>query len=167
MPERLKKLIHELAAGDAVIRAAAAEQIAQHASAAQAAATALVAASGDADEAVVEWSVAALEGIGAPDAADRERISKFLLSSHENPAFWAATLLGRLGEEAAPAVDALMQTLQHSPHASVRQRTVWALGEIGQAASTAGDALRAASKDGDPRLARLALDVLASLGEAP
>jgi len=167
MPQRLKKLIHELADGDAVIRAAAAEQIAQHASSAQAAATALVAASGDADEMVAQWSVAALEGIGAPRASDRERISKFLLSSHENPAFWAATLLGRMGEEAAPAVDALTRTLQHSPHTSVRQRTVWALGEIGLAAKSASDALRAASKDGDPRLARLALDVLASLGETP
>ncbi|MEQ8790619.1 MAG: HEAT repeat domain-containing protein [Pirellulaceae bacterium] len=162
MANRVKSLIQDLTATDAAVRAAAAEQLAQQASTAQDAAVALVVATGDSDETVAEWAVSALEGLGAPHADDQQRIGELLASPLESTAYWAATLLGRLGGDAAPSVAALIGPLERSPHASVRQRAAWALGEIGAAALPASDALRACAEDSDPRLSQLARRALES-----
>ena len=59
---------------------------------------------------------------------------RLLVDGGEQSAYWAATLLGRLGEEAAAAAGPLGQSLTQSFHASVRQRAAWALQRLGPAA---------------------------------
>jgi HEAT repeat protein len=71
---------------------------------------------------------------------------------------WAATLLGRLGGQAAAAVPALAAALAGPLDAAVRQRAAWALGEVGPSAAVALEQLRHAASGSDPRLARLAQD---------
>jgi HEAT repeat protein len=78
--------------------------------------------------------------------------------------YWAATLLGRLKADAAPAVDALAQAVGGSAnHLPVRQRSAWALGEIGPAAAVALPSLRNATGNLDPRLARLAQQAIGQI----
>jgi HEAT repeat protein len=79
------------------------------------------------------------------------------------PAYWAATLLGRLGEGASAAVAALATTLGAADLA-VRERCAWALGKIGPAAGAARDALRRSAAGSDERLARLASEALTAIG---
>jgi HEAT repeat protein len=72
--------------------------------------------------------------------------------------YWAATLLGRLGADAAVVVDALVRAVASSAALSVRQRAAWAMGEIGSPAAI--PSLKTAASDPDPRLARLAQEAI-------
>lgn len=127
------------------------------------AAVPLVEACRDADDRVREWAVAALEDVGPPleDAV----APLTLLVGDKNPlaGYWAATLLGRSGESAASAVNALAKAVDSAADLSVRQRAAWALGQIGPAASAARGVLEKAAGDADARLARLASEALAVL----
>jgi hypothetical protein len=113
----------------------------------------LVATTKDAD--LLEWAAEALENLGAPPANATERLSGLLGHATADAGYWAATLLGRLGANGSAAVPALVTALERSPHASVRERAAWALGEIGPGASAASEALEQAAQSGDARLARL------------
>jgi HEAT repeat protein len=124
----------------------------------------LVKACADAVEEVRESVVAALEELGPAPPSDVPALVSLLASPHSDVGYWAATLLGRLGPDAATAVPALTATLSGSAHLAVRQRAAWALGEIGPAAAAARDALAKASKSDDPRLARLAQQAINQLG---
>lgn len=150
----IDQLTAALSARDAEQRAQAAEELSQLGSDAQPAAVALVLTCGDEAEEVRQWASSALEEIGPPLSSDVGQLASLL--KHESPdvGYWAATLLGRLKAEAAPAVDALAHAVAGSPHLSVRQRAAWALGEIGSPAAI--PSLKKAATDPDPRLARLA-----------
>ncbi len=111
---------------------------------AQPAAVQLVRTCADTSEIVREWVVGALEEIGPPDPADLDELANLAATQDPDVAYWAITLLGRLGESAVLAVDALTRSLSTHPATSVRQRAAWALGKIGPTASDSLGALRSA-----------------------
>jgi hypothetical protein len=155
-------LVTALRTGDAAAQQAAAEQLAQLGEDAQAAAVPLVEACA-ASDALREWVVAALESLGAPAAVDVPALAKLVHRPQLDVAYWAATLLGRLEAEAAPAVSDLTAALGDHAELAVRQRAAWALGKIGAAAAPARDALRDAAAGADARLAALAKEAMANL----
>jgi HEAT repeat protein len=159
----ISQLIGELDSAEITLRRNAAERLALAPDAA--AAVSLARASGDDDEQVREWAVAALEELGAPDADDVAALGELLTDGRPDVRYWAATLLGRVGEPAAQVVGALSCVLDADPEAAVRQRAVWAIGQMGGAAVSARHALHLATQNGDARLARLAREALAKLGD--
>lgn len=163
MAHNIADLIANLTATDADTRAAAAESLGQMAADAAPAAVALVEACRDADDRVREWAVAALEDMGSPPEDTVKPLT--LLVGDKNPlaGYWAATLLGRCGEGAASAVEALAKAVDSGADLAVRERAAWALGQIGSAASAARGVLEKAAASADERLARLASDALAGM----
>lgn len=159
----ISHLIDGLNAPEVTVRRGAAERLALAPQVA--AAVALARASGDADEQVREWAVAALEELGAPDVGDVAALAGLLGDHRTDVRYWSATLLGRLREQAASAVGALSRTLDEDPELAVRQRAAWSLGRIGPAAEAARQTLKEAARAGDARLARLAMEALEKLGE--
>jgi HEAT repeat protein len=157
-------LSKQLASTNAEQRAAAAEQLSQAGEEAAAAAVPLVTACGDADDRVRELAVAALEDLGPPLAADIPTLIKLVDSPDPLAAYWAITLLGRSGKNAAEAVAVLVACVESSADLSVRQRAAWALGKIGPSASAARGTLKRAAGQGDERLARLANEALQAIG---
>ena len=147
-------LINDLNSHELAARRRAAEQLAAQLDVT--AAVPLVRACGDVDESVREWAVAALEQLGLPDAADAAALTELLTADHRDVRYWSATLLGRLGRRAASAVTALSESTARDADPAVRQRTAWALGEIGPPAAAAKPILAQAAAGDDPRLARLA-----------
>jgi HEAT repeat protein len=87
-------------------------------------------------------------------------LQKRLGNSAPDCAYWAATLLGRSGGEAASAVKSLIQALEQRSELPVHERVVWALGQIGPAASNSVSTLRRIAESNSPRLARLAKSAL-------
>ena len=104
-------------------RRQAAESLAQMGNEAQPAAVALVQACANDDESLREWVVAALEQLGPPAQTDLPALCRLLEDHHELSAYWAATLIGRLQDQAAAAVGGLAECPQHCPHPSVQQRS--------------------------------------------
>jgi HEAT repeat protein len=164
MPAKLSTLIAALSSPETANRAEAAEQIAQLGADAQAAAVALVLACGDEAEEVRQSVASALEDLGPPEASDIGQLASLIEAKSPDVGYWAATLLGRLKADAAPAVDTLARAVAGSPHLPVRERAAWALGEIGPAAAAALPSLQKASTDPDPRLARLAQEAIKQIG---
>jgi HEAT repeat protein len=160
MSADVSRLIASLRSDDSATQQAAAEQLAHMETGAQAAAVALVEASDSDKEEVREWVVAALEGIGPPLEKDIGQLAALLKKKSLDVAYWAATLLGRLGPEAAPAVSELTKAVSTHDELAVRQRAASALGEIGPAAKSSLESLQDATKSTDPRLARLARDAI-------
>jgi HEAT repeat protein len=160
MPNAIPALIAALSLSDPSHRAKAAEQLAQAGTDAQAAAVPLVLACGDEAEEVRTWATSALEELGPPDAADVGMLTSLVEAQSPDVAYWAATLLGRLKDAAASAVNALSVAVERSSHLAVRQRATWALGEIGTAAVAALPFLHRAASNADPRLARLAIEAI-------
>ena len=160
----LVALSKQLASTDAEQRAAAAELLSRAGEGAVAAAVPLVAACGDADERVRESAVAALEDLGTPATADIASLIKLVDSPDPLAAYWAITLLGRSGKNAAEGVAVLVACVESSADLSVRQRAAWALGKIGPAAGAARGTLKRAAGQGDERLARLAKEALEAIG---
>jgi HEAT repeat protein len=157
-------LARQLASASVDERVAAAERLSQAGEEAAVAAVPLARACGDDDERVRELAVAALEDMGPPPADAVGPLGD--LVGHRDPlvAYWAATLLGRAGEEAAAAVTALTACVASSADMSVRQRAAWALGRIGPAATRARGTLETARSGADQRLARLAAEALDAIG---
>jgi HEAT repeat protein len=157
----IDQLTADLSAPDASQRSQAAEQLAQLGPDAQPAAIALVLACGDKAEEVRQWASSALENLGPPESSDVGQLISLIEAKSPDVGFWAATLLGRLKAEAAPAVDTLARTVASPAALSVRQRAAWALGEIGSPAAI--PSLKAAASDPDPRLARLAQQAIGQI----
>ncbi|NDC53024.1 MAG: hypothetical protein EBZ74_01740 [Planctomycetia bacterium] len=163
-PPEIDVLIGRLTAADAATRADAAERLCRAGREAVAAAVPLVKACGDADEQVREWTVAALEDLGAPPPNTVADLVPLVSSDHALVAYWATTLLGRSGRDAAAATAALAGCLDAAPDRAVAERAAWALGRIGPAAGSARAALERAAAASDPRLARLAQEALTAIG---
>jgi HEAT repeat protein len=155
-------------------RLGAAEYAAQHPEQCRHLAAALAAAAGDANDSVAMAAAEALEMLGAPPPALLPELLQLAQSSISRPhsliasadgetAYWAVTLIGRLGPVAAPATECLTQVLNTSIHLPVRERAAWAIARIGTAAASATGALRQAAASGPPRLKRLATQALESV----
>jgi len=160
MPDSVAQSIKDLTHADGRRRLTAAESLCHQAEAAQPAAVALAKAAADEDDDVREAVVAALEDLGPPPPEQLGELIPLLSDPNGDVAYWAATLLGRLGPAAAPAVAALTSALGPAAPLTVRQRAAWALGNIGPAAASATSALEMAAAHNDPRLARLARQAL-------
>ena len=115
------------------------------------------------DSSVSEWAVAALEELGPPPHESVAELAALAADTNALVAYWAITLLGRLGAAAAVAVNALAQPLESAPDSAVRQRAAWALGKIGVKTQTTLAALQQAGRDSDPRLSQLAAQALTKL----
>ncbi|MDA7977226.1 MAG: HEAT repeat domain-containing protein [Pirellulales bacterium] len=156
----LEELIAKLNSSDVVSRQEAAECLMSLGPDGQLATIALCKAAGDSDEVVRESSVAALEELGPPDIGDCQRLADLLPTDNSEVAYWAATLLGRLGDAAAGQTALIAQAVADHPSATVRQRCAWALGKIGPAARAAISVLESALESDDARLVRLATAAL-------
>jgi HEAT repeat protein len=153
----LDSLNRELESADVSVRAAAARQLASLGEDAAAAAVALVRCSGDENEELREWAVAALEDCGPPNAGDADALANLLTGRSADVAYWAATMLGRLQDGAGSCVGRLLAAFDQYTEPATRQRIVRALGEIGPPASDAAPLLESiAAASDDPRLQRLA-----------
>ena len=150
------QLAEQLTHGDAAVRCQAAEKLCSQAGDSRSVAVAIVQAAADPDEGVREWVVAALEELGPPLAEQCDDLAALVGHAESDIAYWAATLLGRLGEDAAPAVQRLADVLEESTTNHVRGRIAWALSKMGPAAATAVPALRKCAESNNPRLARTA-----------
>ena len=164
METELTALLGQLKAKDEAIRAAAAERLCRLGEGARPAAVGLVEACGDSSEPVREWAVAALEEIGPPETSDLTLFAELLSHSSPDVAYWAATLIGRLGATGGPAVPKLGEALSDRPEKSVQQRIVWAFGKIGPPAASQRDRLQALAESSDRRMARLAQRALDGMG---
>lgn len=152
----------ELRSGDATRQQAAAEELLSRSHKAAAMAVEIVGALAIVSDNVREQLVGALEELGPPPAESIVSLKKFLSTSGGdiNSAYWAATLLGRLGADAAAATDALAQFASSQSELAARERCVWALGEIGPAAKNALPVLTKLTSAATPRIARLALQAI-------
>jgi HEAT repeat protein len=159
----ISMLIQQLASDDVQQRRRAAEALAQQPDIAPATLV-LTQACGDHDEQVQEWAVAALENLGTPPVDYAADLAGLLNHPAGLVGYWAATLLGRMGEDAASAKEALASTLSGTAEIAVRQRAAWALGKMGPAAADAAHVLRQASQSSDARLRRLAMQALTQIG---
>ena len=131
----LPALIAQLASANADERAEAAELLCRAGTEAVAATLPLVEACGDDDSRVREWAVAALEELGAPPAEIIDQLAEIASSPEPLGAYWAATLLGRAGGDAAAAVPANLaeqggpgqprQTADNCPVGSVGHQGRW------------------------------------------
>ncbi len=166
MPTDLETLLQSLAASDLTTRRAAAETLARWGPDAVPAAVALTAACRDPDEQVRDWVVAALEELPPPPPTEAAALAELLSQENLDVAFWAATLLGRMGSSAALAVSALVTTLSNHPEPIVRHRAAWALGQMGHSARAALPQLEAAAASSDTRLNRFATASLTAIRAA-
>lgn len=157
-------LANSLSRGTPEERLAAAEELARAGEEASPAAVAILQALEVEDDGLRDWLVAALEGLGAPAARDASELAALVNKPSLNAAYWAATLLGRLESQAAPAVPQLAEALDRHTESTVRERAAWALGKIGPAAAGARNSLEAAAKSDNARLARLADESLSQIG---
>lgn len=159
-PSQLLRWSQQLSDPDTATRREAARQIMQAGEPAVGAAISLVKAVGDQDEEVVNSATEALENLGPPRVEDAAELAKLLHAPQSDMGYWAATLLGRLGDQAATAVKSLAAVVTAHPQLAVRERSAWALGQIGPAARPAKEVLEAVTRGDAPRLARLARESL-------
>jgi HEAT repeat protein len=146
---------------DQDVRANAAEALSLLGPEAALAAVELVAACAD-HEVVREYAVAALEGMGAP--LDESIAGLMGLLSHQDSLvlYWAVTLLGRVRESRDEIEKAVAIVARDSSDLAVRQRAVWALGNMRPLLPATKSMLQVLRASEDPRLARLATCVLDS-----
>src|SRR5262245_3877396 len=132
----------ELRHVDVVRRRDAAHRLALADSVPRSSVLGLVDAASDSDDEGRNWVAEALERMGPTDVADVRQLADRLKLPGPDSAYWAATLLGRLGPEAAPAVTSLVQVLEHRSELAVRERAVWAIGQMGESAQDAISSLQ-------------------------
>ncbi len=166
MSTDVSQLAAELGHPDPIQRSCAAELLSSLGPDAQPAAVALVRACDDPTEEVREWAAIALDKMGRPSLADLEALASLVAEADDNPhvGHWAATLLGRLREDAAPAVTVLASAVSGHSAMPVRERAAWALGKIGPPAAPSLKTLRQATCNPDRRLARIAQRAIAQIG---
>ena len=162
----IQQCIADLASNDLSNQRSAAAQL-LNAPSCEAAAVELTKAVGSDDELLVESATGVLESIESISDVQASTLAELLPSKtfqpHPNTGFWAATLLGRIGQRAAPFLDQLIAALDASTDDTVKQKIVWAIGKIGPPASPASNHLEALVNASDKRLARLASQALESI----
>ncbi|WP_040352962.1 HEAT repeat domain-containing protein [Blastopirellula marina] len=162
MATDLSQLMDHLNSGDVSLRLAACEKMAQIGPESRSAAVPLCRLTADPDESVREAAVGALETLETPSPEDAPALAQLMASSAADVRFWAATLLGRLGESAEEQASELLAAITSDPAIAVQQKAVWAIDQIGVRTASAKAALEQATKSTDPRLARLATKALAN-----
>ena len=162
----IQQCIADLVSNELALQRNAAAQL-LNAPGCEAAVVALTKAVGCDDELLVESASGVLESIESITEEQASSLAELLPSEnrqlHPNTEFWAATMLGRIGERAAPYLDQLMAALNASTDDGVRQKIVWTIGRIGPSASAASSHLETLVKSNDKRLARLASQALESI----
>ena len=148
-------VLQQLLRGSPDERAVAAEHLAQQGAEAAYAACELTEACGDTG-AVSDWAVAALEQVGAPPSSAIESLVR--MTQQENPltVYWAVTLLGRAGPDAAVHQEVLVTLLQHSENLAVQEKAAWSLGRMRANSLEATQALQQAAQSPKNRLSRIA-----------
>lgn len=146
------EIVAALRAADPAGRQRAAEEAGRLGEAAAEAGAALCEAAGD--PGVADLCVGALEGLGPPPQALLPELTRLVSHTNDLTAYWAATLVGRLGPAAAAALPVLAATVSGSGALSVRERAAWAIGQIGPDGPTRR-ALEGAAGGAPPRLRRL------------
>jgi hypothetical protein len=129
MDQNASSAIERLRHGDEPTRLAAAQWLAQHPT--SIATVVLVGALADDCEEVRTWAGEALENLGPPSADQLDDLLQYVRSESEDQAYWAATLIGRLGPHGRSAVTRLSELAANHPSANVRRRIQWALEAIG------------------------------------
>lgn len=166
--EEMDSLIEGLASDDPKRQLASAERLAGLGEEASPAAIHLVEILSTCDGPTRELSIAALEQLGAPPTGQVEALGRLVCDSFVDRSYWAATLVGRLGEQGAPAVASLVEVLgcpNRFPLAN-QEKAAWALGQIGAGAAAAVPTLRNVASSHSPRLSRLAAAALDAIGNA-
>lgn len=163
MADKLQALVAQLQSKTQAEQIAAAEALAHLGSDAQPAAVDLVVALRTADDSMREWCTAALEDLGPPLDSQISQLIELSGDKSTDAAYWAVTLLGRAGADAAAAVPKLVEIVESSREAAVRERAAWALGKLGPIAATAAPSLRKAAAGSEARLARLANQALGAI----
>lgn len=117
----------------------------------------------DSDEQVSQWSAAALEELGPPAVDELDSLVE-LTTSTESTAYWAVTLIGRLESKAAPAAKHLAGLIENEKTpVEVRNRAIWAIGQIGAADAAIKGILEKAAQSENARTARLAAKALSQV----
>jgi hypothetical protein len=145
----------ELNSGDVSRRFAAAERLSLLGPEASFAAVELVSACAD-EEAIRDFAVAALEELGPPPPDSLASLKSLAANQNELVAYWAITLLGRAGAAAKSGQEALVAVLRDSTQLSLRERSAWALGQIGADSQESIQALQQAASSSESRLSRVA-----------
>lgn len=141
-------------------RRQAAEACAKDPSIAMAALIPLCRCCSDSDEQVSQWSSAALEELGPPSVDELDSLVE-LTTSEESTAYWAVTLIGRLESKGAPAAKHLANLIEkEKTPVEVRNRAIWAIGQIGVTDAAIKVTLEKAAQSENARTARLAAKAL-------
>lgn len=126
----------------------------------------VVGLSGSSNDEVRMWAAEALESSVRPEASEVLMLIQQLDAGPDGEiCYWAATMLGRLGTEAAMAADALDRCLRESMYLPARERATWALSQIGFRARVAVPSLREAAESAPPRLRQLAGEALRAISD--
>jgi hypothetical protein len=127
----------------------------------------IVALAGNSNDEIRMWAAEALERAIEPSEDEIASLIHVLeLAGDGEVCYWAATMLGRIGAAAASAGPALSDCLEQSLYLPARERSAWALCQMGDAAIVARDSLSKAAQNAPPRLKRLANEALKRIGEA-
>lgn len=173
MSDAINKWVEQLRSDDPKSIASAAQALAQTDALITSAAIPLASRVGTLDDDANEWMVAALERLRDPsseDAAPLAQILKSYLDAEANAlqAYWAATLIGRIGPVAAPASCSLLaECAGNASDKEVVSRSVWALAQFGAAAAPAQSTLKRMAETSTARTARyaqLAIDRIDEIG---
>ncbi|MAI71931.1 MAG: hypothetical protein CMM01_13590 [Rhodopirellula sp.] len=151
----LQQLVH----GSPSERATAAEYLAHQGTDAAYAASQLTAACSD-TESVSDWAIAALEQLGPPPSSAIDLLASLAQSEKTLTAYWAVTLLGRAGPDAAFHQQVLVTLLLNSKDLAVQEKAAWSLGRMHADSSEATRALQQAAQSPETRLSRVAAKAL-------
>ena len=140
----------------------AAEALVQLGESAIKAAVELVNAADCEDEIICEYANAALENIGQPHTTELSKFVEIIKNCQPtkiSTAYWAATMIGRIGKDAHPALETLAQVAQQHSDVQVKKRIMWAIEKIGPNDSVI-PFLTTTAQNENPGLARFAARVL-------
>lgn len=162
--ELIQKWQAALASGIELSQIVALRQISSH-ELVRGLATEIVKLSGAANDDLRMWAAEAMENSVQASPADvGELISLMEQSPDGEVCYWSATMLGRLGIQAAASLPALENCMLHSEYLAARERAVWAISQIGPAATAAIPTLRKTSRElNHPRLQRMAAEAIRRL----
>ena len=116
----------------------------------------------DPDEQTRHWACELLDRVLKPEIGELPHLIETLRATSDGEIeYWTATMIGRLGPDAASATAALATVLLDSSCLAARERAAWAISQIGPGARAAVNSLRQIGNDDPPRLRRLAESALA------
>ncbi len=120
---------------------------------------------GSRDDSVRAAAAQALESSLQPSLVEVPALIALLADRSDGEiSYWAATMLGRLGQEAVDAAPALCDCVTSSSFLPARERAVLALHSIGTAAGDSVPALQAVSEVAPARLQHLCREAIGKIG---